>query len=204
MDVLFRKLSPVSIGSRLFLTFSSLRFSVSGFMSRSLIYLSFVQGDKYGSICMLLHSVIQLDQQHLLKMLSFSHCMLLTSLSKTKYSLMCGLISESSTWFHWSACLSIFMPIPCCYYYYCSAVQLEIRDGDTSRSSFIVQDCFSYPRFFVFPYEVEHCSFKVCKELHWGFDGDSIESVYCSWFIQATTTREIRKEPHQSHLLQPL
>jgi hypothetical protein len=26
----------------------------------------------------------------------------------------------------------------------------KIRDGDTSRSSFIVQDCFSYPVFFGF------------------------------------------------------
>jgi hypothetical protein len=37
---------------------SSIRFSVSGFMLRSLIYLelSFVEGDRYGSICILLHA----------------------------------------------------------------------------------------------------------------------------------------------------
>jgi hypothetical protein len=46
-------------------------------------------------------------------------------------------------------------------YYYFSVVQLEIRDGDTSRSSFIVQNCFNYPRFFGFPYEVENWSLKV-------------------------------------------
>ena len=45
-----------------------------------------------------------------------------------------------------------------------SVVQLKIRDGDTSRSSFIVEDCFSYPAFSVFPYKVEYCSFNVCKE----------------------------------------
>jgi hypothetical protein len=72
------------------------------------------------------------------------------------------------------------MPMPYGFYYCCSVVQLEIGDGDTSRSSFIVQDCFSYPGFFVFLNEVENGSFKVCKELHWGFDGDSIESVDCS------------------------
>jgi hypothetical protein len=33
--------------------------------------LSFVQGDKYGSICIHLHSNIQFDQHHLLKILSF-------------------------------------------------------------------------------------------------------------------------------------
>lgn len=47
------------------------------------------------------------------------------------------------------------------FYYYNSIVDLEIRDGDTSRSSFIVQDCFSYPGLFVFPYKTEYCSFEV-------------------------------------------
>jgi hypothetical protein len=58
--------------SILFLTFYSIRFSVSGFMLRSLIHLdlSFVQGDRCGSICILLHADIQLEQHHLLKMLS--------------------------------------------------------------------------------------------------------------------------------------
>ena len=31
--------------------------------------------------------------------------------------------------------------------------------------------------FFVVPYEVENCSFLVCAELCWSFDGDCIESV---------------------------
>jgi uncharacterized membrane protein YwaF len=58
---------------------------------RSLIHLdmdmSFVQGDKYGSICILLHADMQLDQHHLLKMLSFFlffHCTVLASLLKIK------------------------------------------------------------------------------------------------------------------------
>ena len=29
----------------------------------------------------------------------------------------------------------------------------------------------------IFPYEVVYCSFKVCKELCWNFDGDCIESL---------------------------
>ena len=71
--VLFRNFSPVPISSRLFPTFSSISFSVSGFMWSSLIHLdlSFVQGDKNGSICLLLHDNRQLNQHHLLKMLSF-------------------------------------------------------------------------------------------------------------------------------------
>ena len=62
----------VPISSTLFPIFSSISFSVSGFMWRSLIHLdlSFVQGDKNGSI--LLHDNCQLSQHHLLKMLSFS------------------------------------------------------------------------------------------------------------------------------------
>lgn len=52
-SVLFRKLSPPPMHSRLFLIFSSLRLSVSYSMLRSLIHLDlgFVQGDKYGFIC---------------------------------------------------------------------------------------------------------------------------------------------------------
>jgi hypothetical protein len=77
--VLFRSCSSVPISLRLFPALSSIRFSVSGFMWRSLIHLdlSFVQRDKNkkkkknGSICLLLHSNCQLSQHHLLKMLSF-------------------------------------------------------------------------------------------------------------------------------------
>lgn len=43
----------------------------------------------------------------------------------------------------------IFMPVPNCLHYYRSIVELEVRHGDTSRSSFIVQYYFSYPGFFV-------------------------------------------------------
>jgi hypothetical protein len=44
---------------RSFPNFSSVRFIISGFMWRSLtlLDLSFVQGDKNGSICILLHAV---------------------------------------------------------------------------------------------------------------------------------------------------
>jgi hypothetical protein len=77
--------------------------------------------------------------------------------------------------------LSVSIPIPCSFYYYYSVVQLEVWDSDTSRRSFIVQDCFSYPGFFVFPYEVENCSFQLCKELCWNFDEDFIESVESLW-----------------------
>ena len=60
---------------------------------------------------------------------------------------------------------------------------LEVRDGDSSHSSFIVHDCFSDHGVFVFPYEVEYFSFKVCKELCWNFDGNclNLEIALVRW-----------------------
>ena len=84
--VLVRNFPPVPISLRLFPTFSSISFSVSGFMWRSLIDLDlrFVQGYKNESIHILLHDNCQLCQHHLLKMLSFFHWMVLAALSKIK------------------------------------------------------------------------------------------------------------------------
>jgi hypothetical protein len=81
IGVLFRKISPVPMCSRLFPTFFSIGFSVSGFMWRSLIHLdlSFVQGVKNGSFCIQIAD-IQLNQNHLLKTLSFLHWMVLLPL----------------------------------------------------------------------------------------------------------------------------
>ena len=113
--VIFRKWSPVPIRSSVFLTFSSIRFSVAGFMLRSLIHLdlSFVHGYSFGSILIFLHVDIQLCQHHLLNMLSFFHLIFFASLSNIRCSKMCGLISGSSIWFHWSSCL---YPLSLCQY----------------------------------------------------------------------------------------
>jgi hypothetical protein len=69
ISVLLRNFFPMPITSRLFPTFSSISFRVSGFMWSSLIHLdlSFVQVDKNGSIYILLHDNCQLCQHHLLK-----------------------------------------------------------------------------------------------------------------------------------------
>ena len=68
--------------------------------------------------------------------------------------------------------VSIFIPVPSCFYYYSSIEEIEVGDGDASEDSFIVQNCFGYPGFFVFLYEVEYCSFEICEELCWDSDGD--------------------------------
>ena len=80
--------------------------------------------------------------------------------------------------------VSVSMPIPSCFHYWSSIIELVVWDGNASRSSFIIQDCFSYSGFFVvvvFLHEVDYCSFQVCEELCWDLDGDCIESVDCFW-----------------------
>ena len=65
--------SLIPMNLRAFPTFSSIRFCVFGFMLRPLIHLdlSFIQGDKYGSIVIPLHTDHQLNQHTLWKMLFF-------------------------------------------------------------------------------------------------------------------------------------
>ena len=77
--------------------------------------------------------------------------------------------------------LFVFMSIPG-YFQYCSSIEaFEVRHYDPSRSSFIVQDCFSYPRLFGFPYKVEYCSFKVHPSVFM-----TIQSCfhYCNFIIE--------------------
>ena len=63
-----------------------------------------------------------------------------------------------------------------CFNHNCSVVELEVN---SPRSSFIAENSFCYPGFFVIPDEFENCSFYLCEELSWNFDGDCIESVDC-------------------------
>lgn len=74
ISVLVRKSFPVPMNSRTLLTFYSIGVSVSGLMLRSLIYLelSFVQGDEYRSIWILLPAAIHFSLHHLLQIHLFS------------------------------------------------------------------------------------------------------------------------------------
>jgi hypothetical protein len=154
IGVLFRNFSTVPICSVLFPTFSSIHFSVSGFMWSSLIHLdySFVQGDKNRSICILLHDNSQLCQHHLLKMLWFFPLDGFSSVVKDQVTI--------GVWVHFWVINSIplinlshIIPVPCSFYHNCSVVQFEVRHGDSTRGSFIVENSFWYPRFFVIPNE---------------------------------------------------
>jgi hypothetical protein len=135
---------PVPMSYRFFPTFSSSRFNVSGFMLRTLIYLelSFLQGDKYGSIFIFLHTDSQLDQHHILKTRSFFPL----------YN-FCFFVKDQmmvSVWFYFWVFnsiplinMSVSVPIPrslvyfyFLFFHYCSVVKLEVTDGDSPQLYF--------------------------------------------------------------------
>ena len=92
---------------------------------------------------------------------------------------VCGFIFGSSILFHWSTCLSLYQYHPVLNHN-CSVIQLEVRDADSPRSSFIVENSFCYPRFLLFQMNLQ-IAFSNCEELGWNFDEDCIESVDCVW-----------------------
>jgi hypothetical protein len=49
-------------------------------------------------------------------------------------------------------------------FHFCSVVHLVVRDGDSPKSSFVVQDYVGYPGILVIPPELENCSFHVYEE----------------------------------------
>ena len=129
--------------------FSSRSFIVSGLTFRSLIHFQFifVCGVRKCSSFILLQVVDQFSQHHLLKRLSFLHCVFLPPLSKIRCPQVCGFI-----YFVPLIYISVFVPVPYCLDDCSFAVQSEVRQVDSSSSILISQGCFGYSRFFVFPY----------------------------------------------------
>ena len=82
--------------------FSSRSFIVSGLMFRSLIHFEFifVYDIRKCSSFILLQVVGQFSQHHLLKRLSFLHCIFLPTLSKIRFPYVRGFISGLSILFH--------------------------------------------------------------------------------------------------------
>lgn len=84
-----------------------------------------------------LHSSIywhSVRPHYLLKMLSFCIAYFWFLCQKLRVHIVCRFKSWSSSWFYWSSCLFLCQ---CHYFYYhCSLLYLEIRDGDSSSSSF--------------------------------------------------------------------
>jgi hypothetical protein len=83
------------------------------------------------------------------------------------------------------ACLFVF-------YHYCSVVQLEVRDGDSTRSYFIAENNFCYPRFlfvclfvliwfgFGFVFLLFRLNLQIVlsnsEEFSWNFDRDCMDT----------------------------
>ena len=90
--------------------FSSKSLIVSGLTFRSLIHFEFifVYGVRECSNFILLHVPVQFPQHHLLKRLSFLHCIFLPPLSKIRWPYVCGFISGLSILFHWSIFLFLW------------------------------------------------------------------------------------------------
>ena len=81
---------------------SSRSFIVSGLMFTSLIHFEFmfVYGVRKCSSFIPLQVIDQFSQHHLLKRMSFFHCIFLAPLSKIRCPEVCGFISELSILFH--------------------------------------------------------------------------------------------------------
>ena len=140
-------------------------FIVSGLTLRSLIHFEFifVYGVRKCSSFILLQVVDQFSQHHLLKRLSFPHCIFVPPLSKTRYRQVHGFISVLSVLFLWSifrfcvcvcVCVCVCMPVPFCLDDCSFVVLSEVRKVESSSSLVLSQDCFGYLGSFVFPYEL--------------------------------------------------
>ena len=125
--------------------FSSRSFIVSGLIFRSLIYFEFifVYGVRKCSSFILLQVVDQFSQHHLLKRLSFLHCIFLPP----KMSI--------GVWVYlWAfyfvplIYISVFVPVPQCLDDCGFVVEPEVRQVDSSSSILLSQDSFGYSRFF--------------------------------------------------------
>jgi hypothetical protein len=108
-----------------------------------------VQSDKYGSIFIFLHTDNQLDQHHLLKMLSFFPLYIFVIFVKDQVTVSVEFyfwVFNSIPLFN----MSVAVPIACSFYHYCSVVNLKVRDADPPSCSFIDKNYFSYSVFSLF------------------------------------------------------
>ena len=129
-------------------------FIVSDLTFRCLIHFefSFVCGVRKCSNFILLHVTVQFSQHHLLKRLSFPHCIFLPPLSKIRYPCVHGFI------YGLSICsiglYFCFAPVPYCLDGYSFVVSSDVRKVDSSSSILLSEDCFCYSGSFMFPYEL--------------------------------------------------
>ena len=141
--------------------FSSKSFIASGLTFRSLIHFEFifVYGVRKCSF-ILLHMAVQFSQHHLLKRLSFPHCIFLPPLSKIKYPQVHRFISGLSILFHWSIYLFL------CQYHtvlMTVALQYTLKSGSLILIFFLKLSLFSY----IFRSKIDfHTQFKEQDKIH--------------------------------------
>ena len=141
--------------------------------------LSFVQSDKYGSIFILLPEDIQLDKHHLLKMLCPFHCMdfgffVNNEMSIGEFVCMCVCVCVCVYFRIFYSIpliiLSLSIPIPCSFCYYCSVVQLEVKDNEIQKEVLLLYKIVLTNLCFCFSIWSWQYFFNICKELCWNFD----------------------------------
>ena len=149
ISVLIRNFSPVPIYSRLFPTFFSISFSVSGFI-----------GGPCSTRTWTLYKKIRMDWCTFFYMVTASFvstiCWKCCLFSTGSLFLPCQRSSDhrcGDSLLGFSSIrlifLSVTVPISSSFYFNCSVVQFEVREGDSHRGSFIVEKRFWYPGFFV-------------------------------------------------------
>ena len=82
----------------------------------------------------------------------FFQCLFLASLSKTQAFIVVWVCLHLQ-FYSINQCV-YFCANTMLFYYYSSAIQFEVEESTTSRSSFIIQDCFSLPQFLFFHMEL--------------------------------------------------
>ena len=124
--------------------FSSRSLIVSGLTFRSLIHFEFifVYGIRTCSSFILLQVVDQLSQHHLLKRLSFFHC-IWASFVKDKVSIGMWIYLWAFYFVPWIY-ISVFVPVPYCLDDRGFVVESEVRQVDSSSSILLSQDCFGH------------------------------------------------------------
>ena len=117
--------------------FSSYSLIASGLTFGSLIYFEFifVYGIRKCSNFILLHVVVQFFQHHLLKRLSFSPLYIFASFVKDKV-LPCAWVYLWAFYLVLLIYISVFVPVPYCLDDCSFVVEPEVRQVDSSISSF--------------------------------------------------------------------
>ena len=128
---------------------------VSGLTFRSLIHFEFifVYGVRKCSSFILLQVVDQFFPAPLVKGIVFSPLYILASFVEDKVSIGAWLYLWAF-YFVSLICISVFVPVPYCPDDCGFVVEPEVRQVDSSSSILLLQDCFGYSRFFVFPYKL--------------------------------------------------